>query len=253
MHKIITIKNLNKTFITEKSGDIEALENINLSINENEFVCIVGPSGCGKSTLLRIISGLDKQTSGKIEFNREIIKNKRDIGMVFQEYSLYPWRTVIDNISIGLEFSGVPKKERLKLSREYLDKVDLLEFEDSYPYELSGGMQQRVSMARALVNNPQLLLMDEPLGALDAYTRLSLQKEILKLFIDSRKTVLFVTHSIDEAVYLADRIVIMSKRPGTIKEVINVEIERPRDRISEDFIKTTSKVLSILDEEHSIV
>ncbi len=247
MKELIRLEKLAKTFLTEKDREIEALKDIDLSIKKNEFICIVGPSGCGKSTLLRVISGLEDITSGEIIFNNQEISSSKDIGMVFQNYSLYPWRTVIDNISIGLEFGGIAKSERLVIARDYLEKVGLSKFADVYPYELSGGMQQRVAIARALATSPKVLLMDEPLGALDAYTRLSLQKEILSLCDNNDNTVIFVTHSIDEAVFLADRIIVMTPAPGRIEEIIEINLSKPRDRTSIEFISITSKILSILD------
>lgn len=247
MKNLIKLNKVTKVFTTEKSKEVVALKDISIDIKKNEFICIVGPSGCGKSTLLRVISGLDELTSGEIVFNDEIIKSRKDIGMVFQNYSLYPWRTVIDNIAIGLEFNGISKSERKEISSKYLDMIGLSEFAHSYPYELSGGMQQRVAIARALANNPKLLLMDEPLGALDAYTRLALQKEILRLFETNKSTVLFVTHSVDEAVFLADKIIIMSNKPGQIERIIDIDIEKPRDRTSIEFISMTSEILSIMD------
>lgn len=175
MNTIIKVKNICKTFNSEKNIVLHALNNINLEIKKNEFICIVGASGCGKSTLLRIIAGLENATKGKIFYkNKELIEATSEIGMVFQDYSLLPWRTVLDNIALGLEFKGVNKKERLKVATEYLKLIGMEEFDKAYPYELSGGMQQRVAIARALANDPKVLLMDEPFGALDVYTRILL-------------------------------------------------------------------------------
>ncbi|MEG0332469.1 MAG: ABC transporter ATP-binding protein [Clostridium sp.] len=228
---IISVNNLEKIFKTREDLVVKALNNININVYENEFICIVGPSGCGKSTLLRIIAGLDEATEGSVEFmGRVHTKPTRDIGMVFQNYSLLPWKTVIDNIGLGLEFSGVNKKERVEVSKKYLDIIGMNEFKYAYPYELSGGMQQRVAIARALANDPKVLLMDEPFGALDAHTRIILQRELLNIWDKNKKTILFVTHSVDEAIYLADKIVVMSSKPGEIKEIIDVNIERPRQR-----------------------
>lgn len=248
MAECIKIDNLSKTFKTKENFEVKALEDINISVEENDFICIVGPSGCGKSTLLRIVASLETATQGKVIYrDREIIEPTSDIGMVFQNYSLLQWRTVIDNIALGLEFRGVGKKERRETAREYLKLINMESFEKAYPYELSGGMQQRVAIARALVNNPDVLLMDEPFGALDAHTRIILQEELLRIWETHKKTILFVTHSVDEAVYLSDKIIVMGKNPGIIKEVINVDIDRPRDRANPEYGKLTSRILKMLE------
>lgn len=246
----ISIKNIEKTFLTREELVVKALEDINLEITENKFVCIVGPSGCGKSTLLRIIAGLDTATDGKILFNRlEHAKPTRDIGMVFQNYSLLPWKTVLDNIALGLEFAGINKKERVEVASKYLDIIGMGEFAKAYPYELSGGMQQRVAIARALANDPKVLLMDEPFGALDAHTRIILQRELLRIWEKDKKTILFVTHSVDEAIYLADEIVIMSSKPGKIKEILNVDLPRPRERSNPKYGEIIDYLLNALEAE----
>lgn len=248
MSTCIKIHRLSKTFKTKEKFEVKALEDINLSVEENDFICIVGPSGCGKSTLLRIIANLESATSGKMIYrDKELTEPTSDIGMVFQNYSLLQWRTVIDNIALGLEFKGVDKKERRKKAKEYLKLINMENFEKAYPYELSGGMQQRVAIARALVNNPDVLLMDEPFGALDAHTRIILQEELLKIWEVHKKTILFVTHSVDEAVYLSDKIIVMGKNPGTIKEVINIDMKRPRDRGNPEYGKLTSDILKMLE------
>lgn len=248
--KIIQVQGLNKIYSTEQGKEVHALEDINLDITTNDFICIVGPSGCGKSTLLRILAGLDSPSSGTAYFqDRPIAKPTREIGMVFQEYSLLPWRTVIDNISLGLEFNKRPKEECLKVAQHFLQLVGLEEFATAYPYELSGGMQQRVAIARALANNPEVLLMDEPFGALDAHTRILLQRELLRIWEKHRKTIIFVTHSVDEAIYLADHIVVMSSHPGSIKKIIKVDIPRPRDRAHANYGKMASEILNMLEEE----
>lgn len=248
MTRCISINNICKTFITNKNFKVKALEDINLEIDENAFICIVGPSGCGKTTLLRIIAGLETATSGKIFYKQqELTTSHKDIGMVFQNYSLLQWRTVIENIALGLEFKGENKKKRLEIAKKYLKLIGMEEFENAYPYELSGGMQQRVAIARALANDPEVLLMDEPFGALDAYTRIVMQKELLKLWEYNKKTILFITHSVDEAVYLADKIIIMSDSPGQIREIIDIDFERPRDRGNIEYASLVSKVLKMLE------
>lgn len=248
MTNIISIQNLSKRFNSKENITVDALKNINLDVEENDFICIVGPSGCGKSTLLRIIAGLEDATEGKINYKgKELLEPTSEIGMVFQNYSLLPWRTVIDNISLGLEFKREDKRTRLEVASKYLEIINMQKFANAYPYELSGGMQQRVAIARALANDPQVLLMDEPFGALDAHTRIILQKELLRIWEQNKKTVLFVTHSVDEAVYLSDKIVIMSSNPGEIKEIVNIDMERPRDRGDIEYATITSRILKMLE------
>ncbi|MEG6616577.1 ABC transporter ATP-binding protein [Peptococcaceae bacterium 1198_IL3148] len=247
---IIAIENLNKTYVTDRGNNVEALQNISLNVQNNDFVCIVGPSGCGKSTLLRITAGLDTATSGFVYYQGEQVnKPNKEIGMVFQEYSLLPWRSVLDNVALGLEFSGKSNQECQQSAKEYLSLVGLNAFANAYPYELSGGMQQRVAIARALANNPQVLLMDEPFGALDAHTRILMQRELLTIWQKNRKTILFVTHSVDEAIYLADYIVVMSAHPGRIKEIIKVNMPRPRDRANPYYGQLSAKILDMLEKE----
>lgn len=199
-----------------REGEVLALKGLDLDVRENEFICIVGPSGCGKSTFLRMAAGLEPVSEGEILYRGQPVKTpRREVGMVFQEYSLLPWRTVEDNVALGLEFAGKGREERRKVAREYLELVDLAAFARAMPHELSGGMRQRVAIARALANRPDVLLMDEPFGALDAHTRILLQRELLRIWQHHKTTILFVTHGVDEAVYLADRVVVMSARPGT--------------------------------------
>jgi sulfonate transport system ATP-binding protein len=230
---MLSIKNLNKTYHTEEGDEVVALSDINLYVADKEFVCFIGPSGCGKTTLLRITAGLEKPDTGTLTVNNEPITGPGpDRGMVFQEYSLFPWRTVLKNITFSLELKKIPKREREKIARDFLELVGLSKFADSYPHELSGGMKQRVAIARALVNDPDVLLMDEPFGAVDAQTRNRLQHELLNIWEKKKKTVLFITHSVDEAVFLADKVVVFTARPGRVKEVINIDLPRPRERTS---------------------
>lgn len=185
---VAVIKNIDKTFVTKKGQAIHALQNVSLKIKNNDFVCLVGPSGCGKSTLLRIIAGLEQASTGTVVFRGQpVTKPDKRLGMIFQEYSLLPWRTVADNVALGLEFAGKPISERREVSKKFLDLVGLTDFATSYPYELSGGMRQRVAIARALANDPDVLLMDEPFGALDAHTRILLQRELLRIWEGSAK------------------------------------------------------------------
>lgn len=246
---ILNIKNLSRTFVTEKGEMVEALHNINLSVDDKEFVCILGPSGCGKTTLLRIIAGLDQSSGGTVELDGHVITGPDPrMAMIFQEYSLYPWRNVIDNIAFGLEMKGIKKEERYAVAKRYLELVGLKEFEKSFPYEMSGGMRQRVAVARALAIEPTILLMDEPFGALDAQTRNMLQHELLKIWEKTKKTILFVTHSVDEAVFLADRIVVLTPRPGWICEMIPIDQSHPRNRTSVEFAKVRRHVLDLINQ-----
>ena len=246
---MLKISNVSRVFESE-SGLVEALRNIDLEVFDKEFLCFIGPSGCGKTTLLRIVAGLDKPTSGEVLLQGKAIKSPDpERGMVFQEYSLFPWRTIIDNIAFGLEMKKVPKDERRRIALKYLKLVGLEAFGHSYPYELSGGMRQRVAIARALANDPKVLLMDEPFGSVDAQTRNILQGELLRIWGETRKTVLFITHSIDEAVYLADRVVVLSARPGEIREIIKIDLERPRLRTSVEVNVVRERLLGLLGEE----
>jgi NitT/TauT family transport system ATP-binding protein len=212
-----------------RSGWMTALQDFNLEVREGEFLCLVGPSGCGKSTFLRILAGLEHATGGEVHINPSGNPKQPLANVVFQEYAVFPWKTVLQNVAFGLQMRGVGKREREATARHWIDKVALTKFADYFPAQLSGGMKQRVSIARALANDPQVLLMDEPLGALDAQTRAVLQEEILQIWEEARKTVLYVTHSIDEAVFLGDRVVVMTAHPGTLKTVIDVDLPRPRD------------------------
>lgn len=246
---IVSIENVTRVFEKEEGTTLTALEDVCLEIRDKEIICFVGPSGCGKTTLLRILAGLDTATRGDVRLDGEAITEPDPkIGMVFQEYSLFPWRNVIENISFGLEMKGMPPAERRAAAEHYLGLVGLEEFRSSYPYELSGGMRQRVAIARAIANEPEVLLMDEPFGALDAQTRNLMQKELLSIWEQTKKTILFVTHSVDEAVYIADRIVIFSARPGSVQEIIDVPWTRPRDRTSPEFAGIRRYVLKKIEE-----
>lgn len=249
MKETILVEHLDKVFQSQNNMEINALTDLNLRVAKNEFVCILGPSGCGKSTLLRIIAGLEKASRGTVFYNgREYTRPGQEIGMVFQSYSLMPWLTVLDNIALGLEFARVPKDQRMATAQKYLDMIGMSDFGKALPHELSGGMQQRVAIARALANDPDVLLMDEPFGALDAYTRILMQKELLRIWEQHRKTILFVTHSVDEAVYLADRIILMSSSPGRIKKEIEVNISRVRERSNPRYGELTAELLGLLGE-----
>lgn len=231
---MIQVRNLTKTFDTGDSTDrsvIAAIENLDLDIADHEFVTIIGPSGCGKTTLLRVIAGLIPYDTGEVLVNGMPVKGPGpERAVVFQNFALLPWATVLDNVAFGLELRGVPRDIRYDRARELIRLVGLQGFESRYPRELSGGMQQRVGLARALAVDPQILLMDEPFGSLDEQTRRLLQEELLRIWESQRKTVVFVTHSMEEAVLLGDRVVLMTPRPGRIKETIRVPLARPRAR-----------------------
>lgn len=223
----IVLTNIGKTFTTVR-GQVTALTNINISIGDGEFFSIVGPSGCGKTTLLRILADLDTATVGTVDI--KIKTGDRPVNsMVFQEQSVFPWMTVIDNVAYGLKLRGIPKKERYEIAEKHIRMIGLSKFAKAYPHQLSGGMKQRVSVARAFANDPEILLMDEPFGALDEQNRIILQQELLRIWELSKKTTVFITHSIDEALCLSDRILIMTAHPGTVKSIVDVNLPRPRD------------------------
>lgn len=223
----ISIDNVNKTFYT-MSSQVTALKDISLSIGDGEFFCIVGPSGCGKTTLLRILAGLEKASSGTITI-KSTTKNRPINSMVFQEQSIFPWMTVLDNVAYGLRMRGIPAKTRNKIAEHYIRMIGLSKFTHNYPSQLSGGMKQRVSVARAFANDPEILLMDEPFGALDEQNRIILQQELLRIWELTQKTTVFITHSIDEALCLGDRVLVMTAHPGMIKTIIDIDLPRPRD------------------------
>lgn len=279
----IEIKDLNKTYRRDEKETV-AIKDISISINKGELVSIVGPSGCGKTTILRMIAGLLEPTSGSIEIkgshpgsgegievgsesNTAAIKFKNesqstgggmssihgpgpDRAMVFQDFALFPWRSVRKNVEFGMEIAGVPKEERRERAERYIKMVGLENFIDSRVYELSGGMKQRVGIARAFVNHPEVTLMDEPFGALDAQTRNIMQTQLTHILEKTSQTIIFVTHSVDEAIYLSDRIVILTKRPATIKEIVNIEWPRPRDRASPEFTALRKRILEELEKEN---
>jgi NitT/TauT family transport system ATP-binding protein len=226
----ILSRGLEKRFVTAR-GEVQALAPTDLQVRRGEFVCIVGPSGCGKTTLLNILGGLMEPSQGSFEFN--VPSSERPLfSIVFQEESVYPWLTALDNAAFGLMARGVPRDERREIARRFLASMGLGHRAGAYPHELSGGMRQRVNLARAFANDPEILLMDEPFGALDEQTRLLLQQDLLEMWEQYRKTVVFITHSIDEAIRLADRILVMSARPGRIKASLDVSLSRPRDIFS---------------------
>ena len=245
----IEVKNINKSFISKKNDQLSVLKDINLNIDDGELVCLLGPSGCGKTTLLRLIAGLDQPTSGEIIANGEkVVEPSGDRAVIFQQYSLFPWLTVLQNVTFGLEMTNKgSKEENIETAERYLTRVGLIDFKDSYPHELSGGMKQRVAIIRSLLNHSPILLMDEPFSALDMQNRHKLQGQLIGVWKRFENTIVFVTHDVDEAVYLADKIVIMDKNPGRINKIIEVDIERPRKRDSKEFIALQESIVENLD------
>jgi NitT/TauT family transport system ATP-binding protein len=239
--------------ILGKKEKLTVLDNFDLEVNEGEFLSLLGPSGCGKSTFLNILAGLDDYDQGEILVDEKPLEKRSfNRGIVFQSYALLPWRTVIRNLELGLEIRRVDRKERRKIAHRYLDLVGLAAFENQYPHQLSGGMRQRVAIARVLAYHPDLLLMDEPFAALDAQTRETLQIELLRIWEVDKKTIIFVTHSIDEAILLSDRVAFMSSPPGHIKEIIPIDLPRPRTeeiRNSAEFARIRKNVWELLQRE----
>lgn len=247
----IAVQNLTKIFHDiNRREEVVALQDLSLTIRHKEFLAILGPSGCGKSTLLNIVAGFERPTAGYVALSgRPITGPGPDRGVVFQDFALFPWLTVQQNIEFGLRNQGLGQNERRELSTTLIRLVQLEGFEKRYPRELSGGMKQRVAIARVLATNPKILLMDEPFGSLDALTRHAMQKQLLEVWAKNQKTVLFVTHSIEEALYLADRVVVLSGRPGRILEILEIGDEHPRDLTSENFNRMRGIALRLLEKE----
>lgn len=252
---LIRAHGLSKTYVTG-SGEVTALKNLDFEIYDGEFVSVVGQSGCGKSTLLKVLAGLLPYTTGSVELNGKALRGPtREAAVVFQSPVLLPWRTVLDNVLLPIEFRKLPMAGYRRSAVDLLAMVGLSEFARRYPYELSGGMQQRAAIVRALVQNPQLLLMDEPFGALDAMTREQMNLELMRIWSQSRKTVIFITHSIAEAIFLSDRVIAMTARPGTIADVITIDLPRPRDLAvinTDRFGRYAAKLRSLLDAQGGI-
>ncbi len=243
---LLRASNLSKV-LSVNGNPFPILEGITFDVNDNEFVCIVGPSGSGKSTLLRMVAGLEKPTGGKISFTAKNGSRDVVVSMVFQSFALFPWLTVMENVCVGLEAKNVPREERMKRASSYIDIVGLNGFEDAYPKELSGGMKQRVGIARSLAVGPDLLCMDEPFSALDVLTAQGLRDEVLTLWHQDElppSAVLMVTHNLEEAVYMADRVIIISQRPGRMISDMTIELPRPRDRKSPEFMDWVDQVFS---------
>ena len=250
---VVNLENVSVRFGSNPATQVTALENLNLEIADHQFAVIVGPSGCGKSSCMDLVAGLNQATEGRTVVDGVTIeKPGSDRGMVPQSYSLFPWLTVQKNVEFGLSLSGASKAERRERANHYVEAVGLTKFKDSYPSQLSGGMKQRVAIARALAVNPEVLLMDEPFGALDSQTRSVMQELLLKIWQEERKTVLFITHDIDEAIFLGDVVYVMSARPGRIMDTIDVGIERPRDYTvitSPEFIEIKKRIMTSLHDE----
>jgi ABC-type nitrate/sulfonate/bicarbonate transport system ATPase subunit len=246
----VVLRGVSKSF-PRRDGDLAVLDGISLSVRASEFVCILGPSGCGKSTLLNILGGFDSPSSGAVEIDGEVVTapDSRRV-FVFQEYGIFPWATVWDNVALGLR--GKPKDEQARIVERYVDLVGLKGFEKSYPSELSGGMKQRVAVARALAVSPDIIFMDEPLGALDSITRLQLRAELLRIWQQEKPTILFVTHDVDEALQLADRIVVMTPRPGRIAAIVDVGIAHPRDLGSVEYGRARNRLFELLGVRHAV-
>jgi NitT/TauT family transport system ATP-binding protein len=255
MASFIQAQNLSLCFRPKNREPVTALIDLNLAVSKGEFVSIVGPSGCGKSTFLNIVLGLIKHDSGTLQFNGTPITGpSQERAMVFQEFGLLPWRTVTGNVELGLELKGTPATERAQRGAELIKLVGLNGFESHYPHELSGGMKQRVGLARALATEPQVLLMDDPFAALAAQTRDLMQTELLQIWERTKKTVIFVTHSIEEAAYLSDRVIVMTARPGRTKDVLQIDLPRPRDyemRLTPEFNEIKLRIWEVLKEELS--
>ena len=245
----LRIENVSKIFVT-KHNKTHTLENVSLEIQKGEFVCVVGPSGCGKSTLLNVVAGLEKATNGKIFLNEKEIKGAgADRAVMFQESALFPWLKVIDNVEFGMKIAGVPKQERRERALKYLKMVHLTKFQNSYIHELSGGMRQRVALARALTLDSEVLLMDEPFAALDSQTKSILQLELQQIWWETKKTIIFITHNVDEAVFLGDRVILMSANPGRIKKEFKIQLARPRQPESLDLAYMVGDILKELKSE----
>jgi len=244
----VQVSGVSKRYASEQ-GSVRALADVTFDVDPGEFVCIVGPSGCGKTTLFRILAGLEPATRGQVTLNDSVVTEPTpNMGIVFQEYHLFPWRTVRGNIAFGLEKAvGLDGTDRDQRVQQLIDLVGLAGFEDSYPKSLSGGMKQRVALARALAIDPALLLMDEPFGAVDAQTRERLQDELLDIWQETGKTILFVTHDVEEAVTLADRVVVMGRDPGQLREIVPIDIDRPRSRTDAAFGTSAERVRSLIE------
>lgn len=247
----VEFRNISKSYSNVEGDETVALENINLTVKDGEFVCVLGPSGCGKSTLLEIAAGLLPRSGGEIFLgDKPQSGTSRDIGVVFQDSSLFPWRSIRKNVEFGLEVAGADRNERAQKVQKAIEVVGLKGFENKYPHQLSGGMRQRAGLARTLVNDPEFILMDEPFSAVDHLTRLTLQDEIVRIWLEQKKTILFITHDVAEAVYLATRVVVLSPRPGRIRRIFDVPVDRPRDRRDPGLLEVVEKIYISLNNPY---
>jgi len=247
--RCLEVRDVTKSYLSIDQY-MHAVDKVSFHVHDREFICVIGPSGCGKSTLLRMIAGLDMPTGGEIRLRGErITRPHPKISMVFQSFALFPWRTVSQNVEYGLEVQGVPKAERRRITTELLEMVGLKGYEHSYPKQLSGGMKQRVGLARALAVDPEIVLMDEPFSALDEFTAQSLRGEVVELWGETAKVFILVTHNLTEAIELADRIVVLSARPARVKNLIDVNLKRPRNRSNINFVKCQRELFNLLREE----
>ena len=246
MKDIIYVENVNKTYENDnKNKKFHALDLVHFSIRKGEFFCILGPSGCGKSTLLSLMTGFEKPTSGKITINnKEVIKPNPKYVTMFQEYGLFPWRTVLQNVEFGLEVKKMGKTKREKIAKKYIKRVHFAGFEDKYPSQLSGGMKRRAALARTLAVQPDIIFMDEPFAGLDAFTKTKLEKELLEILKKEKKTIVFITHHIDTALALGDRIMVLSEGPGKIKKIFDVEAKRPRKKTDKSLLEIEKQILA---------
>lgn len=247
----VHVEKVSKLFKDESGRTVKALDEVSFEILDGEFLCILGPSGCGKTTLLRMLAGLDRPTSGELYLDsKPISRPGPERGMIFQEFALFPWKTVIKNIEFGLELKGLAESERSQIAHKYIDMIDLNGFENSYPHEISGGMKQRVAVARALANEPEVLLMDEPFGTLDAQTRHSMQKELLSIWQKTGKTILFVTHCVNETSFLAERAIVLTPRPGQVRQEVRIDLKHPRKRNSEQTDVIKNRLMGLIGEKN---
>lgn len=239
----IKLENVNKFYTDTDGNEVHALKNINLTVGDGEFVCIVGPSGCGKSTLLEIVAGLLEPTDGGVMLDGERINGtSRDIGVVFQDASLFPWRTIRKNVAFGMEVAKLPKEEREKQIEKYISMVNLNGFENKYPSQLSGGMRQRAGLARTFAAEPKVILMDEPFSAVDHLTRCTLQEELIQIWQKERKTILFVTHDINEAVFLSNRVVLLGPRPSSVQQIYDIPYPHKRNRNAAELLEIAARI-----------
>lgn len=238
----LSLEHISQSYVLNNRA-FDAVQDINFDVYDSEFLVLLGPGYCGKTVLLNIISGLEEPVDGTVRLDGEVVKGSDPrIGMVFQKTSLLPWKTVMENVEVSPKMAGVAKEERRKTAQKYIDLVGLQGFEKSYPTQLSGGMKQRVGIARAYTNSPEILLMDEPFGALDAQTRYSMEEEIQKIWQSEKRTIIFVTNNIEEAVYLGDRIVLLTNRPAHVKAIYDIDLPRPRDTVSPEFLRIRKEI-----------